>query len=429
MTPSPRLALPLVLAALAFAAPADADVVRTKDGLVLEGKATKAPDGSVTVETADGRVQLPAGRVVAVEPGEGPHAALARELAALAPDDVDGRFRLALRAEQAGAPDVARAAYESVVAVAPDHPAARRALGHERLDGAWVTTDTARRARGLVLYDGRWLLAAEADALARDAARTAAPKAPAGDASVVEALRTVATGEPPLARAASLRLLGADRAERGTAAMTLLYDADPRVRVVAARELAAAGDERALRPLLFSAVRDRDATVRREAVLAAASFGHDDTAVPLVRALWSSNPQIEMNAANALADLGDPRGIVHLVKRVYSHSGGPRATVEFLNRVSYIRDYDVEIAQASNIANPMIGFATEGVVLDVRVIDASITKTVVETVLVDALSRLAGEKLKDGRAVDEWYRARATTLPDFATDPDAARRASTRAAK
>jgi Flp pilus assembly secretin CpaC/tetratricopeptide (TPR) repeat protein len=43
-----------------------------------------------------------------------------------------------------------------------------------------------------------------------------------------------------------------------------------------------------------------------------------------------------------------------------------RATVEVLNKVAYVADYDVEIAQASNIANPIIKNAIDGVVLDVK---------------------------------------------------------------
>jgi type II secretory pathway component GspD/PulD (secretin) len=43
-----------------------------------------------------------------------------------------------------------------------------------------------------------------------------------------------------------------------------------------------------------------------------------------------------------------------------------RATVEVLNKVAYIGDYDVEIAQAANIANPIVKHAVDGVVLDVK---------------------------------------------------------------
>ncbi len=43
-----------------------------------------------------------------------------------------------------------------------------------------------------------------------------------------------------------------------------------------------------------------------------------------------------------------------------------RANVSVLNQVSYVQDYEVEIAQASNIANPVIQTIQDGVVLDVR---------------------------------------------------------------
>jgi type II secretory pathway component GspD/PulD (secretin) len=43
-----------------------------------------------------------------------------------------------------------------------------------------------------------------------------------------------------------------------------------------------------------------------------------------------------------------------------------RANVSVLNQLSYVQDYDVEIAQASNIANPIIQTIQDGIVLDVR---------------------------------------------------------------
>ena len=43
-----------------------------------------------------------------------------------------------------------------------------------------------------------------------------------------------------------------------------------------------------------------------------------------------------------------------------------RANVSVVNQISYVQDYEVEIAQASNIANPVIQTIQEGVVLDVR---------------------------------------------------------------
>jgi tetratricopeptide (TPR) repeat protein len=50
-----------------------------------------------------------------------------------------------------------------------------------------------------------------------------------------------------------------------------------------------------------------------------------------------------------------------------------RASMSFLRNVSYIRDFEVEIAQAAAVANPVIGVVHDGVALDVRpVVDADL---------------------------------------------------------
>jgi hypothetical protein len=421
-----RLA-PVALLALAF--PAVADVVRTRDGLSIEGKATRAADGSVSVETTEGLVTLAASRVEAVEAGEGPKTALAREFAALEKDgskDVDARYRLAIRAEAAGAIDLSKSAYESVVTLNPDHAAARRALGYEQVEGRWAPVAQVRRARGLVFFDGVWMLPVEAEAAAARAAQADAKTRPDAGAPLADLMRSAATGEPALARAATAKLARTDEPVRVAAAIKLLgADRDPKVRSWAAAHLAVAGDESALRPLIRSGVTDRDPDVRHEAVLAAASFGHDDTAIPFVRALSSSHPAIVANAAAALAELNDQRSIVHLVKSIFSHSSGPRVVVEFLTKTSYIRDYDVEIAQASNIANPIIGTAVDGVVMDIRVVDVGMTSTVLESVMVDAFNKLTGANAKNAGGVLDWYRSHSTTLPDFPTKGEAARKVVT----
>jgi tetratricopeptide (TPR) repeat protein len=53
-----------------------------------------------------------------------------------------------------------------------------------------------------------------------------------------------------------------------------------------------------------------------------------------------------------------------------------RANVQVLNQVSYVQDFEVEIAQASNIANPVIQTIQDGIVLDVRPVVAQNRKFV-----------------------------------------------------
>ena len=411
-----------VLAALLLLPPSvGADVVTTTDGLRLEGEATRAADGRWVLVQENGRTVLEASRVAHVQPGEGPREVFAKRLATLDPTDVPAWIRFALEADAVGLSDLARGAYEHVIARDEDHAVARRALGHERVDGAWVSEEVARRRRGLVLYEGTWVLPAEVEARARTAAvpRLAAPS---DDARTRDVIRTLAGEDELLRRAARLALAQTPQPQRVRAALGTLYDREPRVRRTSAALLGEIGDEAALRPLILSAARDVDPDVRREAVRAAAAFGHDDLAVPFVRALGSAHPRLVANAAEALAAIGDQRAIGYVVKRMTSHGSSTRNFVSFLNQVSYVRDYDVEIAQASNIANPDVSTISEGVILDVKVVHASFEKTWIEPLLVDAASALAGQRFADRDAVLAWYAEHADELPDFPQEGPPARK-------
>jgi hypothetical protein len=80
------------------------------------------------------------------------------------------------------------------------------------------------------------------------------------------------------------------------------------------------------------------------------------------------------NAQKALAD-ADP---------------GMRANIAILQQQAYIRDFDVEVAQASFIADPKIGILQSGIVLDVTVMNVTIERVRIVTSWRSALQRLAG---------------------------------------
>jgi hypothetical protein len=393
-----------------------ADVVRTASGLTLEGATKRQADGSLTVETAGGRVALPAAEVLEVKPGDGPRTLWRRE-ADRAPADAAAWYRLALSAEAQGLASEAREAHGHVVALAPDHAASRRALGQERVGGRWLTHDEARRASGFVLYAGTWHLPEELEVAQRSAAAPRVPSASRDDARLRSLLTISLEGEPALAQAAERSLASVATPDLVAAALGLLGQGSPTVRAGCCRLLGAWGDESALRALLFHGARDLDENVRREAVLAAASFGHDDVSAPFVRALGSENLRLVANAAQALGLLGDMRAAAYVVKRLSSHGSSTRNFVAFYNQISYVRDYDVEIAQASNIANPNIGMINEGVVLDVKVNDAHYTTTWVEPLLLDALSKIVGRPIASRAQAEAWYAAEAARLPDFEKAP------------
>ncbi len=419
-----RALLPVTLAACTFVAAAGvfvvaawADVVTTKDGLVLEGAVTRAKDGAVSIATPAGEVRLAAADVVSVVAGEGPRAAAERVRAALRKDDAAGHFRLALACDAQGLPDLAQEEYAAVLAIEPDHPAARRALGYEKVGDRWLTVTEARRKNGLVLYGGKWLLAAEVDLLARGKKRVAVKDAP-----LVKAMMTAAT-KPELRPSAEARITRANAVDRVEAARVLLVHHDPTIRRWACHELEKLGDESALRTLIAVSCRDAHPSVRDAAVRAAAAFGNDDIAIPLVRALGSENLSIVANAGRALGVLGDVRAVGYLVKRIESHGSSPGAWFGHETQQAYIRDFDVEVAQTSFIADPIIGTIQEGVVSDVKILDASLERTIVEPILIGSFNRLAHANAKNVDDVKAWAKANEGRFPDFTSKPMAARTA------
>lgn len=406
-----RVLLPSTFVALACLSTASADVVTTKDGLVVEGAATRAKDGSVTVTTTGGDVRLASSDVVTITTGEGPRAAAERARSALGKDDATGHFRLALALDAEGHPDLAKREYEAVLAVEPEHPAARRALGYERVGDRWSTVAEVRRQSGLVLYQGRWLLAAEVDKLARGKKRVAVKDVP-----LVTAMKTAAKS-PALREAAVARIAKATDADRVEAARALLVHHDPEIRRWACHELQTLGDESALRTLIAVSVRDTNPTVRDAAIRAAATFGNDDVAIPLVRELGSDHPTYVANAARSLAMLGDMRAVGYLVTRITSHGSSPGGYFAHETQTAYIRDFDVEVAQTSFIADPIIGTIEEGAVADVKVLDVSMEKTIVETILIDSFNHLTRATAKNADDVRAWAKANPSKITDFSAVP------------
>ncbi len=399
------------LAALACLSTAAADVVTTKEGLVLEGAVSKDKDGTVTVTTSGGAVRLSAADVVSVVAGEGPRAAAEKARQALSKTDATGHFRLALSFDAQGMPDLAKEEYAAVLAAEPDHPAARRALGYEKVGDRWVPVAEARRQAGLVLYGGKWLLAAEVDLLARGKKKVVVKNVP-----LVSAMKTAAT-TPALREAAEARIALAAPADRVEAARALLVYPDPNVRRFACGELAREGDESALRTLIAVSVRDAHPAVRDAAVKAAATFGNDDVAIPLVRALGSEHPALVANAARSLAMLGDVRAVGYLIKRIVSHGSSSGAYFAHETEQAYIRDFDVEVAQTSFIADPIIGTIQEGAVQDVKVLDVTIEQTIVEKILIGSFNRLAHASAKSVDDVKAWAKANAGGIRDFSSTP------------
>jgi hypothetical protein len=370
-----------------------ADTVVLRNGLEIHGAVTER-EGEVELARA-GRPPLTFDRALVKEIRRGESAAEAFDSKARQVDGKDAAawYRLGLEARQKGLDAQARDAFERVLSADPEHRAARRELGYERVGDEWLSADDALRKKGFVLCGGRWVLPVEADRLLREGLMEQAPVTEEHRRRAEEIARSLCDDDPQV-RAAAREVVG----EVPDGALmrplqSVLYAPDPQSRVLAVKTLGRIRDRSALPALIRTSMYDADEGVRAAAYRSIQGFGDADVFHPYARALWSQSPQARVLAAGALAELGDLRGVDAILRRVSIGIGeSPRANVYVGRQNSYIQDFDVEIAQAAAIGDPIVQTIRDGIILDYKVLGGSGERWIVEerNAYARALSKLTG---------------------------------------
>jgi hypothetical protein len=134
-----------------------ADSVFLKGGGEIKGEVVEQRADAVVLEVGPGRVTLPMKNVVRIVSSTTDLGLYHARAAALAARDIAGWLSLAAWAQRHDLATQAREAYERVLAVDPMNADAHLALGHVRMDGAWLSGADANRARGLVEFEGTWM--------------------------------------------------------------------------------------------------------------------------------------------------------------------------------------------------------------------------------------------------------------------------------
>jgi HEAT repeat protein len=405
----PRWIRTLALAGLSLPAAALADTVRLRSGDVVEGDVKDLGD-RVEVTGRTGSVGLRWTDVDVVLKDKTPADVYRDRRAAVAKDDAKGLYALALWAERAGLATERRECLEAALKADPENAAARAALGEQKSDGKWLEGPALLAAKGFVGKDGAWVLKEEAVAAERraEAAKGFLPP----EKRAVELFKKAADGTDAAKKFALDALAGLDPAAVRRPALRSLRRGEPAEREVAARALARGADDDVLRPLIAAAVMDRSHEVRVAAVASLKEIGDADVVKPIAKAMWSDVPDVRMNAAEALGSIGGVQSVEYVLRRVFS-SGGPggRNNIFVGNQISYISDFDVEIAQASQIGDPIVGVIREGVMLDTRVLNVTEEWTEVERrVYYTSLARATGVDFgQDKVAWKKWWDAEGKT--------------------
>ena len=329
----------------------------------------------------------------------------ATRVTAMKKADVGAQFKMALWCREHGLKVEARGHYRTVLVLAPDHRAARRALGFEKIGGRWVTGKEKMRAKGFVKHDGVWLTPEEyrlyaADKVAAAEARAARIK---GNAAI-----KLAWNKDPIKRQRALGMIEEIDAKYRLRPLSIAARINyPDVRRFAVKGLGELNDVDALPALYKRAIFDKDEALRKAAVEAIKQTDAKGKIGPFVRALNSPFDSVRLHAIQGLQTLGDMGAVGPLVAR-YEVAGGSGQLVYIttVTQVSYVQDFDVEVAQTSFIADPVIGVVQDGLVHAFRVLATNGFFEVYERpALASALSSLTNKDFgEDKKAWVQYYR-------------------------
>jgi hypothetical protein len=294
-------------------------------------------------------------------------AALAAKTDATKADLANEHYKLGVWAKENGFGEDAVLEFKAAVAADPSHEAAHAALGEVKAGDRWVDHDEAMKLKGLVRRGGAWMLAEEAAALdlpAQEKARRAEEQA-----KTTKLLAAYGSQKPIERKLAEGALASVDDKYKLEPLAWGLRSKNAAIRTYSAKELGRIGDRRGLRPLLWRAIHDPDEGVRTASIAAAKAIGDPNLLAPFVAAMWSENGAVRRNAEKGVAVLGDKAGVRYLVYRFEAHGGGaPRCYYTNVKQLSFIQDFDVEVAQTAFIADPQVGTIQDGIVLDVQIV-------------------------------------------------------------
>ncbi|MDF1665134.1 MAG: hypothetical protein P1V97_25455 [Planctomycetota bacterium] len=135
---------------------ASADIVTMNDGRVLRGS-VESEGQDLIIKGRYGSLRVKKANVKDWQFASPEEKAFAKKKAQLGNGNADERYRLGVFARDKGLHSKAKAAFESVLLVNPNHPGARSALGYVKHQGLWMTVADKARMEGKVKYRGRWV--------------------------------------------------------------------------------------------------------------------------------------------------------------------------------------------------------------------------------------------------------------------------------
>ncbi len=306
-----------LLPILLVSAAARADVIRLKNGGELRGQVERSNLGTnrptIVIQTLSGGrivvsrddIEFVSPRALKVEE----YVTRARNVA----DTVEGHWELAEWCKENYLKEQRIEQLEAVVDLEPDHEKARRALGHTRQNGQWMTRDEWMASRGYIKHKGKYVTQQELDLLEKSAAERQSelewfPKVRLwfGWASGNNADR-VSDG---LARLRSINDADAVPALAGV----LGKHADGDVRLLYVQILGGMHGDKPVRPLVDRSLFDDSDAVREAALEGIKPEQYEHALDYYVPELAHDSNTIVRRAGGALGKIGDINTVPYLVE-------------------------------------------------------------------------------------------------------------------
>jgi hypothetical protein len=284
-----------------------ADVLELTNGGRVEGRLVQPGEGgqkSYIVELAGGgRVTIPREQVERVDSASAAEAEYA-ELARGAADTALAHWKLAEWCRERKLREQAQRHLTRVLELEPDHEQARAILGFRKRDGQWMTREEVMAARGMVMYEGRYVTRQHVVLLER---QKESKETHADWANKLEQLRRWLTGrrQDRFAQAmAEIQSIEDPAAAEAVVAMLKQEDHPDLKRLW--MEVASRMDHRAAIDVLVKlSMLDADPEIRHQSLEYLIQSGRRGLVTPYARALKDRNNEIVNRAGAALGQIGD----------------------------------------------------------------------------------------------------------------------------
>jgi hypothetical protein len=304
-----------VVAAFAAGRLVCADVLELKNGGRVEGEiADSSGDdpANIAITTADGvRMTITKSDVARVIPQTKDEEEYQRRARSIE-DTVDAHWDLAQWCRDKNLRNAYHEQLEHIIQLDPQHAEAHQALGYQKVNGQWMLRDDIMAARGLVLYEGKYVTRQHVELLERD------KQARATDAdwnNHIERLRRSLAGRRQDRADQALAELRAIRDPQAAPAIAdwLRHEQDPGLKHVLLETASQIDSLVAANALVDLSLSDPDEETRVQALELLLKSGRTGLTTPYIRALKSNDDDVVSHAAEALQTIGDEDAIGPLI--------------------------------------------------------------------------------------------------------------------